>query len=83
MALKYDQQSINAARMILEHPIVNEIFDDMERDMMNAAINTKSIDTDLTAACLAEIRAIRKFKSTLNFLVTNGEATLKRNTARK
>lgn len=83
MGLKYDQQSINAARMILDHPVVGEILDDMERDMLNTAVNTKSTDAETTAACLAEVRAIRKFRSTLNFLITNGEATLKRNAASK
>ena len=81
MALKYDQQSISAARMILDHPIVNEIFDDMETEMVNAAINTKITDTETTTALLAEVRAIRKFRNNLKFLITNGEATLKRNKA--
>ena len=79
MALKLDQQSIAAARMILDHPVVDEIFTGMETDALNSAVNAKSTDTESVAAHLAEVRAIRKFKDSLKFLITNGEAMLKRN----
>ena len=79
MALKYDQQAITAARMILDHPIVNEIFDDMEADYLNNAVNAKATNPVEVAAFLAEVRAIRKFRDNLKFLMTHGEAELQRN----
>ena len=78
MAIRYDKQAISAARMILDHPVVMEIFNDMEAEALNAAVNAKITDEETPAAFLAEVRAIRKFRSNLNFIVTNGEAVLKR-----
>lgn len=83
MAIKYDQQSINAARMILEHPIVMEIFEYMESQALNGAVNAKITDIETPAAFLAEVRAIRRFRSELDFIITNGEASLKRDKASK
>lgn len=83
MALKYDKQSISAARMILDHPVVGEIFDNIEAEALNSAVNAKSTDTEIVGAHLAEVRAIRKFRSSLNFLLTTGEAALKRDQAAK
>ena len=73
MALKPDKQSISAARMILDYPMVNEILDHMESEALNNAVNAKPTDTETTAVYLAEVRAIRKFKSSLTFLITSGE----------
>ena len=83
MALKLDQQSITAARMILDHPVVKEIFDDMEMEALNNAVNAKLTDTETPAAFLAEVRAIRKFRSNLAFTISQGEDSLKRFKAAK
>jgi hypothetical protein len=79
--VKLDKESLNAARMILEHPLVMEIISDMETSAMNGAVNAKLTDTETPAAYLAEVRAIRNFRSKLSFIITEGEATLKRNKA--
>ena len=78
MALKYDQHAISAARMILEHPVVMEIFSDMEAEALNAAVNAKITDEETPAAFLAEVRAIRKFKSNLNFIILKGADDIKK-----
>ena len=78
MALKYDQHAISAARMILEHPVVMEIFSDMEAEALNAAVNAKITDEETPAAFLAEVRAIRKFKSNLNFIILKGTDDIKK-----
>lgn len=83
MALKFSQQSIHAARMILEHPIVMEIFNHMESQALDGAVNAKITDIETPAAFLAEVRAIRKFRSDLEFIILNGEANLKRDQASK
>ena len=83
MALKLDQQSVAAARMILEHPIVAEIFADMEMENLNAAVSAKLGDDESRAAFLAEVRAIRKFKSNLHFIISQGVDEAKRNKAAK
>jgi len=69
--------------MILDHPVVKEIFDDMEMEALNSAVNAKLTDTETPAAFLAEVRAVRKFRSSLSFIISQGEATLKRNQAAK
>lgn len=74
MAIKRDKQAIAAARMILDHEIVGEIFDDMEREAMNNAVTAKITDHETAAAWLGEVRAIRKFRDNLRFLISMGEA---------
>lgn len=83
MALKLDQASLNAARMILEHPVVKEIIDDMEKTALNGAVNANITDEFKPAAYLAEVRAIRKFRSSLEFIINEVPASLKRNEAAK
>ena len=83
MARKYDQQAIAAARMILDHPVVGEIFTDMENDALNNAVQAKITDHETAAAWLAEVRAIRKFRDSLRFLITTGENAESRNKAAK
>lgn len=78
---KLDQTSLNAARMILDNPIVAELFDEMEAAAINGAVNAKLTDTETPAAYLAEVRAIRKFRSGLRFIIDEAPANLKRNEA--
>jgi hypothetical protein len=67
--------------MILEHPIVKEIFDDMETDAINAAVSAKLTDKETPAVHLAEVRVIRSFRSRLSFLIADAEQTAKRERA--
>jgi hypothetical protein len=78
MAVKYDQQSVNAARIVLDHPVVDDILSSMELDAINAAVDAKLTDAETPAAYLAEVRAIRNFRNNLRQLVQLGEARLKR-----
>lgn len=80
MALELNRENINAARQILDHPIVAEILTSMESDALNSAVNAKLTDTDTPTAYLAEVRAIRSFRSRLNFLIQEGSAQLARKT---
>jgi hypothetical protein len=78
---KLDQTSLNAARMILDNPLVIEILDDMETAAINSAVQANITDEFKPAAYLAEVRAIRAFRSRLQFIIDETPATLKRNEA--
>lgn len=79
MPVKLTQEALNAARMIVEHPITREILEDMEAAALNGAVNAKITDEITPAAYLAEVRAIRNFKSRLAFIISETPATLARN----
>ena len=74
MVAKMNEQEINAARMVLDHPVVTEVLDDMEKTAMDNAVNAKPTDTETPAVWLAEVRAIRKFRSKLRFMTSMGDA---------
>ena len=83
MTINLDEQSLNAARMILEHPLTKDILDDMELSAINNAVNAKLTDKETPAAYLAEVRAIRNFRSRLAFIVSEAPAALRRKEAVK
>ena len=74
MASKLSEQEISAARMVLDHPIVIEILDAMEKTALDCAVNANPTDTGIVAAQLAEVRAIRKFRNKLRFMTSIGDA---------
>lgn len=78
MAIKLDQTSLNAARMILEHPLVKEIIDDMEKTALNGAVNANITDDIKPVAYLAEVRAIRKFRTSLEFIISEAPPAIER-----
>jgi hypothetical protein len=78
---KLDQTSLNAARMILDNPLVIEILEDMETAAINGAVQANITDEIKPAAYLAEVRAIRAFRSRLQFIIDETPANLKRNEA--
>lgn len=81
MASKLNHEELNAARMILQHPLTSEILDDLEKSAIDSAVNAKVADEITPAAYLAEVRAIRSFRSRLQFIVGDGEAALQREKA--
>jgi len=82
MALNLDRAQLEAARQILTHPLVAEIFDDLEANMINSAVTSKPTEPAIVAAYLAEVRAIRNLRDRLSFIVQDGDETLKREKAR-
>jgi len=78
MVTKLNHEELNAARIILEHPLTAQILDEMENSAINAAVNAKITDEITPSAYLAEVRAIRGFRSRLQFIVADGNETLKR-----
>ena len=74
MAVKLSEQEINAARMVLDHPVVIEVLNDMEKTALDNAVNAKPTDIETVAAQLAEVRAIRKFRNKLRFMTSMGDA---------
>lgn len=82
MAVKLDRQQLEAARQILSHPLIVEIFDDLENGMLNSAVTAKPTEPEIVAAYLAEVRAIRSLRDRLSFIVQDGDETLKREKAK-
>ncbi|MDG3577132.1 hypothetical protein P7F60_12085 [Rhizobium sp. YJ-22] len=66
------------ARQMLDIPLFNEIWDEIERSATNACINADPADHDKRAAYAAEARAIKKFRSKLNFIVEEAKAVKNR-----
>lgn len=63
-----------AMRSMVEIPYFNELWDDLERAAVNACINAAPTDHETRAAYAAEARAIRKFRSKLNFVLEEAKA---------
>lgn len=81
MAVKLDRQQLEAARQLFAHPLVHEILDDLETNMLNSAVTANPIEPLKVAAYLAEVRAIRSFRDRLSFIVQDGDETLRREKA--
>lgn len=77
-----NRQQLEAARQILSHPLIVEIFDDLENGMLNGAVTAKPTEPEVVAAYLAEVRAIRSLRDRLSFIVQDGDETLKRERAK-
>lgn len=80
MAIQLTQDAVNAAKSLLEHPLINEIFDDMERDAVNAAVNVSALEHELRLVLLMEVKVIRNLRSKL-LLLKAREASLAEDSA--
>lgn len=65
MALALSRENVNAAKVLLDHPLINEIFNELESEAIEAAINAGPLEHDLRAALLIEARSIRSLRSKL------------------
>lgn len=74
MAVAINSTNINAARQLLDHPLFDEIFADMEAGAINHAIAAALSDDETRAAYLSEARAIRALRQKLRLLIAQGEA---------
>jgi hypothetical protein len=75
MAVTLNKTNIQAAKMLLDHPLFEEIFGDMEASAINQAINAQLTDDATRSSQLSEARAIRSLRQKLRFMVSHGEAT--------
>lgn len=55
-----------AAEQLLNHPLLKEIFDKLERSAMERAINAKPADDEQRRICTQEVRAIRAVRRELS-----------------
>jgi hypothetical protein len=76
-----DKHRLSAAKQLLEHPVVNEIFDALESAAINSAVSDVLMDDKTRAAYLAEVRVIRSLRRRLQIIVVDGEAGLTREAA--
>lgn len=83
MVTKLSRHEIEAARQILTHPVVKEIFDGMEMDAINSAVSAKMTDTETQQSHLAHVRVIRAFRSRLDAILADSTATVERIEAAK
>lgn len=65
MGIKLSRESVEAAKTLLSHPLIIEIFKELESEAIEAALETDPLEHDLRAALLVEVRAIRSLHSKL------------------
>ena len=56
------------AERLLNHPLINEIFDELENDAMEVAVQAKASDDETRRTSMNEIRAIRSLRQKLKTL---------------
>lgn len=62
------------ARFLIEHPLMNRLLDEMERNATDSAIHAKYEDHEARQAFCAEARAVRALRSKLKALAEKGIA---------
>lgn len=65
MALELSRESVNAAKMLLEHPLIKEIFNELEKDAIEAAFNAGPLEHELRLSLINEAKTIRAVRSKL------------------
>ncbi|PWE57140.1 hypothetical protein DEM27_05730 [Metarhizobium album] len=68
------RRRVAAVRSMLDIPYFTEMWDELERSAVNACINAAPTDNETRSAYAAEARAIRKFRSRLNFILEEAKA---------
>ncbi|QRY69181.1 hypothetical protein JVX98_13250 [Ensifer sp. PDNC004] len=63
---KEDKQA--AARVLMDMPLVAALLDELEAAAVNGCINAPLKDDEARAAFAAEARAVRNFRSKIQFL---------------
>ena len=66
--MRSDDLPNGEAERLVEHPIINEIFDELERDAMEMSIQSKASDDETRRTMMNEIRAIRALRQKLKSL---------------
>ncbi len=56
------------AERLLNHPLINEIFDELESDAMEIAVHAKPSDDETRRTSMNEVRAIRALRQKLKTL---------------
>lgn len=69
MALKLTKEAVEAAKVLLAHPVINEIFSDLEQEAIEGALNAGPLEHDLRFALLKEAQVVRSVRSKLTTLV--------------
>lgn len=69
-----DDERRRAAQAILDIPLFNEIWDDLERAAINATLHADYADHEKRQAHAAEARAIRRVRERLNSLAKQPDA---------
>ena len=68
MALELSRENVNAAKVLLDHPLINAIFDELEHDAIESAMQASPLDHDLRLAFINEAKVIRSLRSKLRSL---------------
>jgi hypothetical protein len=65
MAIELTREAVNAAKLILSHPVINEIFTELETSAINGAMQAGPVEHEIRYALLCEAKAIRSLRSKL------------------
>lgn len=73
MALALTREHVEAAKTLLDHPLIKEIFDELEREAIEAAINAHPLEHDTRLAFINEAKVIRAVRHKLMVLKARGD----------
>ena len=68
-----DEERKRAAQAIINMPLFNMLWDDLEASAINRCINAKPEDHETRSVMAAEARAIRNFRSQIKSLAQSAD----------
>ena len=72
MAVELTSENVEAAKVVLNHPVVMAIFDELEKTAITQAIHAPLDNDRIRADLMAEVRTIRALRSKLQSLKMRG-----------
>ena len=69
-----NQHEADHAATLLTDPILNKLFDMIERDAMESMVSAKPLDHELRASHAMQVQAIRNLRAKLSFIVEEAKS---------
>lgn len=63
------EERIACARAMLDNPLFGILMDEMEKTAVDRCVNAQPVDHETRAAMAAEVRAIRRLRTSITVLV--------------
>jgi CMP-N-acetylneuraminic acid synthetase len=73
MAIELTREKLEAARVLLDHPLIKEIFEELEKDAIESALSAGPMEHELRLARVNEAKVIRSVRQNLLSLKARGE----------
>lgn len=72
MAIPLTRENVEAAKVLLDHPLIAQIFGELENDAIEAALNAGPLEHELRLSFVNEAKTIRAVRSKLLTLKARG-----------